>query len=292
MHTRKPLVFFIAVLTAAAVTGCAGSAAPTPTQAPPTDSPAATPTAQPVSGLDALIDALSAAGATVERGDTVSQPFFEPTGQIVKVNGADVQVFEYPDAASAESAASTISADGSSIGTTIVTWVDTPHFYRKDNLIVLYVGRDVGVIDLLTGALGSPIAEGPAMLGGPVEALMAALNARDWAAIQAQMGESFIIGYWRSEGVTYTAPAAVQQLLPGLLPASGELSFTTDESQFPSLDGIPFASMWGPDVEIAHAIFSQGWGSDGKAEAILALVERADGSTVWHGMLFAGMGFD
>ena len=105
-----------------------------------------------------LIAALETAGATVEVGDSVEQAFFSPVGQIIKVNGADVQVFEYESAEAIESEASQVAPDGGSIGTSMVTWMDTPHFYKAGRIIVLYVGSDETIIDVLENAIGSQFA--------------------------------------------------------------------------------------------------------------------------------------
>lgn len=96
-----------------------------------------------------LVDALRAAGAQVEPGDNLSQPFFEPQAQIIHVNGQDVQVFEFADEAAAQAAAETVSADGTSVGTSMMTWMGTPHFFRVDKLILLYVGSDEATLELL-----------------------------------------------------------------------------------------------------------------------------------------------
>lgn len=61
-----------------------------------------------------LISALGAAGATVEIGQSVSQAFFTPDRSIIKVNGADVQVFEYESPEEMENEASQVSSDGGS----------------------------------------------------------------------------------------------------------------------------------------------------------------------------------
>lgn len=103
--------------------------------------------------LDGLIAQMAEHGATVQLGDQVSQPFFSPRAQILSINGADVQVFEFPDVAAREAAQATISPDGTSIGTSMVTWMDTPHFWGKGQLIVLYVGSDVAMIDLIGSIL-------------------------------------------------------------------------------------------------------------------------------------------
>lgn len=112
----------------------------------------------PVEDQVSLIDALRAAGAEVELGETVEQVFFSVTGQILKVNGADVQVFEYESPEAMEEDAAQVAPDGGSIGTSMVTWVATPHFYKAGRVLVLYVGDDAPILDLLKGVLGEQFA--------------------------------------------------------------------------------------------------------------------------------------
>ena len=114
----------------------------------------------PVTDYVSLIDGLRAAGATVEPTGTVDQPFFSVEGRLITVDGEDVQVFEYEDAASVEDAAGDVSADGSSVGTSMVGWVAPPHFYKKARLLVLYVGDDAVVMQLLEDVLGEQFAGG------------------------------------------------------------------------------------------------------------------------------------
>ena len=94
----------------------------------------------------------------MERGQPISQDFFTPQGSILKVNGADVQVFEYSSAEEMENEASQVSPDSGSIGTSMLMWVDTPHFYKSGRIIVLYVGSDAVVLDLLKATLGQQFA--------------------------------------------------------------------------------------------------------------------------------------
>lgn len=108
---------------------------------------------------DALIEALTASGAEVEDGGAVEQAFFSVGGRLIGVDGQDVQVFDYPDAAARQADSDQISSNGGTIGTTMVTWVDAPHFWAKDRVIVLYVGRSDDTIERLTGILGQPITE-------------------------------------------------------------------------------------------------------------------------------------
>jgi hypothetical protein len=107
-----------------------------------------------------LVAALEEGGATVETGEPISQPFFSAEGNIIKVNGADVPVFEYESSEAMELDSSQIAPDGSSNATTMITWIDTPHFYKAGKIIVLYIGSDATILDLLKGALGPHFAGG------------------------------------------------------------------------------------------------------------------------------------
>ncbi len=111
-----------------------------------------------VSDYSSLVEALKAVGVKVEPSDPVSQTFLGPEGQGLKVNGQDLQVFEYPDEEAVKHDAEMIAPDGGSTSTTMITWVDTPHFYRSGKLIVLYVGSDAGTIQLLESLLGPQFA--------------------------------------------------------------------------------------------------------------------------------------
>jgi hypothetical protein len=134
------ILFFI-------TSGCGSNATPSPSSQPNT-----------VQDQASLINALQASGATAEIGDPITQDFFGPQGHTVKVNGADLQVFEYEGAEAMEKDASQVAPDGGSIGTSMVDWIDAPHFYKAGRIIVLYVGSDQAVLDLLRKTIGSQFA--------------------------------------------------------------------------------------------------------------------------------------
>jgi hypothetical protein len=124
-----------------------------PTTSPPDDT---------VTDVATLTEGLLAAGASVEAGGNVSQPFFPVDADLIVVNGEDVQVFVYADAAAADSEAQAISPDGHSIGDGLstVTWCSIPHFFGANRLIVLYVGDTPAMTELLEGVLGQEFAGG------------------------------------------------------------------------------------------------------------------------------------
>jgi hypothetical protein len=169
MFTNKQLVSILIGISimALALSDCAsGAQAVQPVATPsPGDDLSVTPEAvshgDEIGGFVELVDALRAAGAEVEPVEPIEQPFFDASGQIIKVNGADVQVFEFVDEDARMAASDQISPDGSSTGTTMITWVDQPNFWAKGRIIVLYVGKDAPTIDFLSGVMGKPITTHP-----------------------------------------------------------------------------------------------------------------------------------
>lgn len=115
---------------------------------------------------------LGETGVEVSLDGSVEQPFFSVPGRILTVNNEPVQVFEYADSTLADGDAGQVASDGSSIGTTMATWVGPAHFFRAERLIVLYVGNSPAVLDALESILGSQFAgagtaQGPSMDAEP-----------------------------------------------------------------------------------------------------------------------------
>jgi hypothetical protein len=116
-----------------------------------------------LTSTDALVRELQQQGATVTRAAALPQsayPFFSVKAQRIVVNGEDVQVFVYQNTTRADSDASRVSPTGTPIGQSQIGWMDTPNFYKRDRLIVLYVGHSTGVTKPLEGILGPPFAFG------------------------------------------------------------------------------------------------------------------------------------
>ena len=108
--------------------------------------------------LESLNQKLHAGGATVKRGETISQPFFSVPGRVLIVNGEQAQVFVYKTLQRAALEASRVGQTGSPVGTSMIAWIAPPHFYRAGNVIVLYVGENEDIISALKKALGKQFA--------------------------------------------------------------------------------------------------------------------------------------
>jgi hypothetical protein len=105
-----------------------------------------------------FIEALRDQGMESEKGDAVEQAFFSATGTFVNFDSGNVQVFEYDSAEALENDAALVVSDGGSIGTTMVDWIATPHFYKKGRLLVLYIGDDAESLNVLENVLGPQFA--------------------------------------------------------------------------------------------------------------------------------------
>lgn len=110
---------------------------------------------------DSLISALRQQGAVVQPGETLprsSNPFFSTSAHLVILNARTISVFEYASPAAADADAAKVASDGSSVGTTMITWVAPPHFYKAGALIVIYTGNEDAVLQPLEQVLGKPFA--------------------------------------------------------------------------------------------------------------------------------------
>ena len=92
--------------------------------------------------------------------ERVRQPFFLVSGRIIKVNKENIQVFEYSNPATTESQAKRVSPDGKTIGNSKPSWMSTPHFFKSQKLIVIYIGDDKTILRILQDALGEQFAGG------------------------------------------------------------------------------------------------------------------------------------
>ena len=134
---------------------------------PPSASPGAsiapspTPIATSVAGVEGLVADLIAAGVPAKAGGVLSGEPIGGDGRLVCVGKESVQVYVFRDRAAAEAAAARIDPkDPWHIGNSIVEWIDTPHFWTRDRILVGYVGQDAATMTVLVGVLGQPFAQG------------------------------------------------------------------------------------------------------------------------------------
>jgi len=147
-----PPLFCLPLVAALAVTNCA--AQPADSNQPQQDSSRA----RPVTDYVSLIDYFRAAEIKVQAEGKVEQPFLSVTGRVIKVHGEEVQVFQYSSAGAMEAQAAKISPDGRTVETSKIHWLGPPHFFKKEKLLVLYIGDESKTLKALEAALGRQFA--------------------------------------------------------------------------------------------------------------------------------------
>jgi hypothetical protein len=112
-----------------------------------------------------LVEHLRSSGLTVEPAGEIEQPFFTPQARVIRIGttsnaqprGGEAQVYEYATEQQAAADAAKVSSDGS-INGSMPHWIAPPHFFRRRNLLVLYLGSDETTLLNLRGFLGNEFA--------------------------------------------------------------------------------------------------------------------------------------
>lgn len=108
-----------------------------------------------------LIRKLRAHGVTVKlTNERLRQPFFSVVGRVITVNDEGLQVFEYASNSATNNEAKRVSPNGMTIGNTKPSWMATPHFFKSQKLIVIYIGDDQTILRILQAELGNQFAGG------------------------------------------------------------------------------------------------------------------------------------
>ncbi|MBA2596444.1 MAG: hypothetical protein H0V00_07440 [Chloroflexia bacterium] len=88
---------------------------------------------------------------------TVLHPFFRVPGQLIRVNGQDLQVFVYADMTARKSDSAHISADGRLIAGEVVAWPVPPQFASAGNILTVLLSSDArlaGRVERAIAAVG------------------------------------------------------------------------------------------------------------------------------------------
>ncbi len=141
-----------------------------------------------------LLSALRASSAIVQESGSVSGILFGGKGHGLVVNGADLAAYEYSTTWAAQFDASRVSGDGATTrsgfgpfsGSAVtVEWIAPPHHFRRDRVIVTYIGSDAGILSLLTSILGQQFAGGTVTPGHGLTRVVVPLRTFDERRHQA-----------------------------------------------------------------------------------------------------------
>lgn len=109
----------------------------------------------------AFLKQLRATGAAVVEVDRSGPPLLDGYGFGLTVNGGWVEVYAYATLQGADIDAASISPDGSTVAHKVYHWSAPIHLFRRDQLIVFYMGEDRRVIAPLASLLGPQFAGSP-----------------------------------------------------------------------------------------------------------------------------------
>ncbi len=203
---------------------------PAPTKAVPNTGAAAT----PGTFVD-LVSALSQMNnVTVQQQGAIQQPYFDVKAQLLSVNGQQVQVFEFNSVSARQEAESMVSSTGSSIGGYIPSFVSTPHFWSSGQMLVLYVGQDQQVMNVLTDVLGAQVNNPLGVTGTPIVTDQTVSIARQYLAnlLGVNINQVELVSVQQEQwpnaclGLPQTNESCAQVLTPGyqvLLRVNGQL---------------------------------------------------------------------
>ena len=154
-HNRKYVLFALLIALSMVATACAPQAAATDE---------AQLSEMAVQSTGDLVSALNDAGVEAQTGNSVTQPFFEMDGQIVQLEDAELQVFEFENEAKRQGVSELI-RDGSLVDESSEEFAGAPVFWADGSLIVMYLGDDPVVIESLNLIMGPAITEAEASEG-------------------------------------------------------------------------------------------------------------------------------
>jgi hypothetical protein len=121
--------------------------------------------------------------------------------------------------------------------------------------------------------------------------LVEALNAQNYGLLKAFMDQTFVFGFWPSQGDATTPEIAIETLKINYLGPTTHLTADPAKDLNVLLGGLDPYAIMGLDSAKSQALFVSGWGPAGTDEAILYITSRPDGSPYWHGVLIALGGF-
>ena len=111
-----------------------------------------------VTNLSSLVLALKSRGLSVNLIEELDDSAYSVPTNVYSVGGEEIQVYEFTSEYETAKARKLISPDGTEIGSSVIRWIDTPHFYSQGKIIVQYVGHNPEILNLLDSYLGSQFA--------------------------------------------------------------------------------------------------------------------------------------
>jgi hypothetical protein len=107
-----------------------------------------------------FVEHLEKAGAKIKTITNGSNTFLKGEATAIKIDEEFINVYEYKSSDQMEADLKTIRSDGAIVGNAFVDWVSIPHIYKNGNMIVLYVGENKEIKDMIQKSVGNQFAGG------------------------------------------------------------------------------------------------------------------------------------
>lgn len=121
--------------------------------------------------------------------------------------------------------------------------------------------------------------------------LLEAIIALNFDAMAQWMADPFMIGLWRSEGVTVSSSEALQELKTSHLGPGSQVTLEASNLAEAWLEMSPISLLPPERRDGAAFLLLSGWGLTGEEQALLLLTRQPDGAYVWYGLVRAPQGF-
>lgn len=116
----------------------------------------------PASGDPDVAAELAARGFDVRTAGTEARGYMSVPADLIEADGQTIELFTYASPGAATRETERIGPDGGTFydgnRVTYIEWVAPPRFYRRNRVIVLYVGDHSPLVDALREVLGAPFA--------------------------------------------------------------------------------------------------------------------------------------
>ena len=73
--------------------------------------------------------------------------FFSTSPFIMEINGKRIYIYDFKNEKAMEKEAEKVDSGGCSIKNIKISWVSTPHFFKKGSIIVQYIGNDKDMVN-------------------------------------------------------------------------------------------------------------------------------------------------
>ena len=151
------------------------------------------------------------------------------------------------------------------------------------------------IVSTFTWLPSTPVPSPTATVAPPVPVTMTtlveALDTRNYDVLKTMMNETFVFGFWQSQGYATTPDLAIETLRINYLGPATHLTPDPAKDLVALLGGLDPYAIMGLNSTNSQILFVSGWGLSGTDEAILYLNRWPDGSFFWHGVLIAPGGF-